>query len=306
MSVSYRLCVYVCVCELAIDNLGAPVHQLSHGHGDVGLPQRVAKIGPFLLVFPKQPDRDSVFLLTLNIQCLLELFFEAQNCLKLLTSASSLSSSVDSAEYSSSDSLQVRDRSMRSSAEALVSIVASCGNLNQDWIVFAGTAIGLLFILPFTLAVGTIMRTTVVSVVRYVKYWRVLTLLIGGVLLLAAMATSILGLFLRRVFYSKYLDAILAGDPDRWEEEMDRWKDFLNSLFLMLIFLVYQSWSKRKERFFWTTQMLVTAACFTVDMLGTHARGHDFPNMIIPWVWLGLFNAWVRRRWWKAWFTRWR
>lgn len=305
MSVSYRLCVYVCVCELAIDNLGAPVHQLSHGHGDVGLPQRVAKIGPFLLVFPKQPDRDSVFLLTLNIQCLLELFFEAQNCLKLLTSASSLASSVDSAEYSSSDSLQVRDRNMRSSAEALVSIVASSGNLNYDWTVFAGTAIGLLLILPFTLAMGTTMRTTVVSVVRYVKYRRVLTLLIGGVLLLAVMATSILGLFLRRVFYSKYLDTIFAGDPERWEEEWDRWKDFLNSLdyfvyaswatngllFLMVIFLVYQSWSERKERFFWTTQMLVTAACFTVDMLGAHARGHDFPYMIIPWVWLGLFNA---------------
>lgn len=218
----------------------------------------------------------------------------------------------------------ITDTNMRSGAEALVSIIASSGNLNYDWTAFAGTAIGLLFILPFTLAVGTIMRTTVVSVVRYVKYRRVLTLLIGGVILLAVMATSILGLFIKRVIISKYL-LMPTGDPDNWEEDWNRWEEawsrwahVLNSLdyfryaywvtngslLLMLIFLVYQSWSERKERFFWTTQMLITAACFTVDMLGTYVGGNYFPFMIIPWAWLGLFNAWVRRRWWKAWFTR--
>lgn len=195
--------------------------------------------------------------------------------------------------FSNSTFSNITDTNMHNSTEAIVSIIASSGNLNYDWTVFAGTAIGLLFILPFTLAVGTIMRTTVVSVVRYVKYWRVLTLLIGGVLLLAVMATSILGLFLIRVFNSKYLDALNAirtGGLDRWLEERNRWAGLLRSLryflyaywatngllFLMLIFLVYQSWSERKERFFWTTQMLVTAVCFTLDMLGTYLEGIIF------------------------------
>lgn len=217
----------------------------------------------------------------------------------------------------------ITDTNMRSSAEVLVSIVASSGNLNYEWKVFAGTAIGLLFILPFTLAVGTIMRTTVVSVVRYVKYWRALTLLIGGVLLLAVMAISVLGMFLRRVIISRYDDAMQSvwfDGSDAWENEYTYWENILSKmvylvytywainglLLLMLIFLVYQSWSERKERFFWTTQMLVTVAFFIADMLGRYDVARRFPFMIIPWVWLGLFNPWVRRRWWKVWFSRWR
>lgn len=220
----------------------------------------------------------------------------------------------------------ITDTNMRSSAEALVSIVASSGNLNYEWKVFAGTAIGLLFILPFTLAVGTIMRTAVVSVVRYVKYWRALTLLVGGVLLLAVMATSTLGVFLPRAVRSKYDEVVQSYYRKKWGDhpssraEMIRWAEILAStrnllypywavnglLLLMLLFLVYQSWSEGNERFFWTTQMLVTAICFTVDMMGEYAGASEFPFMTIPWVWLGLFNAWVRRRWWKAWFSRWR
>lgn len=216
---------------------------------------------------------------------------------------------------------KITDTNMRSSAEALVSIVSSSGNVNYEWKVFAGTAIGLLFILPFTLAVGTIMRTTVVSVVRYVKYWRALTLLIGGVLLLAVMATSTLGAYLPRAVRSKYFEVkeshYRSGDSwISWREERIRWAKILTAmeyliypywavnglLLLMLVFLVYQSWSEGNERFFWTTQMFVTAICFTFDMLGAQV----FPCMIIPWVWLGLFNAWLRRRWWKVWFSRWR
>lgn len=208
----------------------------------------------------------------------------------------------------------ITDTNMRSSAEALISIISSSGNLNYDWTVFAGTAIGLLFILPFTLAVGAIMRTTVVSVVRYVKYWRALTLLIAGGFLLAVIATSSLGVFVKRVVFLNNVDAVRSGG---WEDFV-RLRDVLRAidyliyaswainglLLLMLIFLVYQSWSEGKERFFWTAQMLVTATCFTVETLGRNSVRYNFPFMLIPWAWLGLFNAWVRRRWWKAWFAR--
>lgn len=207
----------------------------------------------------------------------------------------------------------ITDTNMRSSAEALASIIASSGNLNFEWKAFAGTAIGLPFILPFTLAVGTIMRTTVVSVLKYVKYWRALTLLIGGHLLMAVMATSILGGFVTRIFQSKYMDAFEAdptGSFEHWKDVMSSmrylsyaWVAINSLLLLMLVFLVYQSWSEGKERFFWTTQMLVTALCFTADIVGTPVK---FPFMLIAWAWLGLFNAWVRRRWWKPWFARWR
>lgn len=206
----------------------------------------------------------------------------------------------------------IADTNMRNTAEALVSIVASSGNINYEWGIFAGTAIGLLFILPFTLAVGTIMRTTVVSVIRYVKYWRMLTLLIGGVFLLAVMATSILGSFVTRVMkmddcWSYYQEIYVLGIL---EGVLYAYWVTNGLLLLILVFLVYQSWSEGNERFFWTTQMLVTAICFTFDMLAATfaatSAAQDPPFMIIPWVWLGLFNAWVRRRWWKVWFARWR
>ena len=203
---------------------------------------------------------------------------------------------------------QITDNNLRSSAEALVSIVSSSGNYNYDWGVFAGTAIGLLFILPFTPAVGTIMRVTVISVVRYAKYWRALTLLVGGVLLLAVVTTSIFGLFFYEAFYWGSYDFTCWLD---FSEDLDRmalgflyayWA--INGLLLVvLIFLVYQSWSEGKERSFWTTQLLITAAFFMADML---RWSHPFPYMIFPWVWLGLFNAWSRRWWWKTRFTMWR
>lgn len=220
----------------------------------------------------------------------------------------------------------ITDNNLRNSTEALISIISTSGNLNYDWGVFAGTAIGLLFILPFTLAVGTIMRTTVVSVVRYIKYWRALTLLVAGVVLLAVMAFSILGGFMGRVLLVKWYDSegydsayYLTGWIDSWEgfgsyyddfPPLISWGEYLlypywainGLLLLMLIFLVYQSWSEGKERFFWTTQLLVTACCFTIDFM---LLGYPlFPFMIIPWVWLGSFNAWARRRGWKL-FARW-
>lgn len=209
----------------------------------------------------------------------------------------------------------ITDSNLRSSTEALVSIIASSGNVNYDWTVFAGTAIGLLFILPFTLAVGAVMRITVVSVVRYVKYWRALTLLIGGFLLLAVMSASILGFFIRRVVFLKSMEPFLQGLTESYDYAW--WEGFSRStrwllysywavngwLLLGLIFLVYLSWSEGKERLFWTTQLLVTAGSFTADMKYV---GWAIPFMIIPWVWLGLFNSWVRRRWWKALFERWR
>lgn len=232
----------------------------------------------------------------------------------------------------------ITDNSLRNITEALVSIISTSGNLNYDWAVFAGTAIGLTFILPLTLAVGAIMRTTVVSVVRYIKYWRALTLLIAGIILLAVMAISILGGFLGRVFWAQFYNSVGygPGNIDRWISSWYgfgtnyqyappgwgsrlRWADYLlypywainGLLLLMLIFLLYQSWSEGKERFFWTTQLLVTASCFTIDfMLMAYPL---FPFMVIPWVWLGFFNAWVRprgwklfARWWTALFARWR
>lgn len=207
----------------------------------------------------------------------------------------------------------ITDTNMRSSAEALVSIVASSGNLNYEWKVFAGTAVGLLSILPFTLAMGIIMRTTVVSVVRYVKYWRALTLLIGGILLLAVMAISSLGMFVGKTLEWTYGDVFETDGPVTSDhvEDVIRLLQFLNYgslavnglLFMMSIFLVYQSWSEGKERFFWTTQMLGIALCYIGDIFITPPK---FPFMIIPWVWLGLFNVWVRRRWWKPWSARWR
>ncbi|KAI3399553.1 hypothetical protein diail_6575 [Diaporthe ilicicola] len=203
----------------------------------------------------------------------------------------------------------ITDVNLRNSAEAIVSIVASSGNLNYDWAIFAGTAIGLLFILPFTLAVGTIMRTTVVSVVRYVKYWRALTLLVGGLFLLVVMTFSIFGGVLDQwtydLWYSEDADDSLdwglvdhisiIGIITYWISN--------GLLLLVLIFLVYESWRERKERLFWTTQLLLTAICFTVDMV---VFPYPFVPMIIPWVWLGLLNPWVRRRWRKARFSKWR
>lgn len=91
---------------------------------------------------------------------------------------------------------QITDTNFRSTAEALVAVISSSGNYNYDWAVFAGTAIGLVFILPLTLAVGAIIRIMVVSMVRYAEYWRALTLVAGGVLLLAVVIISILGQFL--------------------------------------------------------------------------------------------------------------
>lgn len=208
----------------------------------------------------------------------------------------------------------ITDTNLGNSTEALVSIISSSGNQNYDWSDFAGTAIGLLFILPFTLAIGTVMRTTVVSVVSYVKYWRALTLLIGGVLSLAVMTVSTLGAFLGRVSWTKVIENYERnGYYGYWRyvlEFSDRlliayW--VINGLiFVGLIFLVYQSWGEGKERLFWTTQTLVTAASFTADMLRWYSEGYEFPYMIIPWVWMGLFNAWVRRRCWNAWSARWR
>lgn len=193
----------------------------------------------------------------------------------------------------------ITDTNLRNSSRAIVSMIASSGNHQYEWPVFAGTAIGLLFILPFTLAVGSIMRVTVVSFIRYAKYWRALTLVAGGVLLLAVATTSIFGRFLpyflrvrRHAYY--YLPGLLALAVVYWA---------VNGLLLvMLIYLVYQSWSEGKERFFWTTQFLNTAISFTIDMLGLT---FPFPCMILPWIWLGLFNPWVRRRWWKALFAMW-
>lgn len=189
----------------------------------------------------------------------------------------------------------ITDNNLRNSTQALVSIISTAGNLNYDWTVFAGTAVGLIFILPFTLAVGTIMRVTVVSVVRYAKYWRALTLVAGGVLLLSVVTISIFGRFLYRGFYYGLLRTSLGFLYAYWA---------INGLLLcLLIFLVYQSWSEGKERFFWTTQLLVTAGFFSADMV-TYL--YPFPFMVIPWVWLGLFNAWVRQWWWKTTFTKWR
>lgn len=210
----------------------------------------------------------------------------------------------------------ITDSNMRSSAKALVSIIGSSGNVNYDWTVFAGTAVGLLFILPFTLAVGAIMRITVVSAVRYAKYWRALTLLIGGALLLAVMSASILGRFIRRAAFLKSFEPFQQGLTDYYDYSW--WDGFSRStlwllysywavngfLLLGLIFLVYQSRSEGKERLFWTAQLLVTAGSFTAEMMID--VWHAFPFMVIPWLWLGIFNAWVRRRWWKALFARWR
>lgn len=175
----------------------------------------------------------------------------------------------------------IPDMDLRNSSQAIASMIASSGNYQYEWPVFAGTATGLLSILPFTLAVGSIMRVTVVSVVRYAKYWRAVTLLGGGFFLLAFLTTSIVGYMIPYLIYGY------------WGAN--------GVVLLTLLYLVYQSWSEGKGRFFWTTQLVITAICFPLDMLGL-----GFFLMIIPWLWLGLFNAWVRQWWWAALFARWR
>lgn len=209
---------------------------------------------------------------------------------------------------------QITDTNFRSTAEALVTVISSSGNYNYDWAVFAGTAIGLIFILPLTLALGAIMRIMVVSVVRYAKYWRALTLVAAGVLLLAVVIISILGQFLfQYLAWGGYDEAWLYPLylPADWGFYLRHFETariafgflctywIINGLLLiMLLFLAYQSWSE--ERFFWTTSLLNTAVFFTVDMI---RHSYPFPYMIFPWLCLGLFNSWARRRWSKIRFA---
>lgn len=212
-------------------------------------------------------------------------------------------------EVTNSTLHNITDTNFRNSAGAIASIIASSGNYNYDWGVFAGTAIGLLFILPFTMAVGTMMRTTVVSVVRYINNWRALTLLIAGHFLLAVVATSALGAFLSRVFWVRFLDEL--SDPwDGWWVEYGqshRWTSnwgglgdyegygswlFLIGLPKACCFVGAKERSVSSGQHNYSSQSL----CFTIDfMLSTYPL---FPFMIIPWIWLGVFNACVRRHWW--------
>lgn len=188
--------------------------------------------------------------------------------------------------------------------------------LTYSWPTFAGTAAGLVLILPLTLTIGAIIRAIIKSVTRYAIYWRIF-MIFGPLLAFGFFVFSVWGaVFYEALFYVEFWYSI-----NGFGFLITYW--VCNGLVLVAeLWQTYRGWTTKQRPIFWTTLMLLTGACFGLDMTvwdpfwaysGYYSYDYEadsgdhhwvyksvFRLMLLPWLFLGID---VGRRWRSSWLT---
>lgn len=194
--------------------------------------------------------------------------------------------------------------------------------LTYSWETFAGTAAGLVLILPLTLTIGAIVRAIIKSITRYAIYWRIF-MVFGPLLAFGFFVFSVWGTVIAEVMeytsYTNWVDADYSGtlDFDGFGFVIAYW--ICNGLMLVgELSQTYRGWTTKQRPIFWTTLMFLTGACFGLDMtvwnpswgdiyyaslVGDHRWVYKsvFRLMLLPWLFLG-FD--VGKRWRRSWLAQ--
>lgn len=194
--------------------------------------------------------------------------------------------------------------------------------LTYSWPTFAGTAAGLVLILPLTLTIGAIIRAIIKSVTRYAIYWRIF-MIFGPLLAFGFFVFSVWGAVISEALL---YEELLYEDEHMWDDDAYAYKGshidgsgFLitywvcNGLVLVAeLWQTYRGWTTKHRPIFWTTLMLLTGACFGLDMTVWYSYNFDtgdhqwvykaiFRSMLLPWLFLGID---VGRRWRNSWVAQ--
>lgn len=194
--------------------------------------------------------------------------------------------------------------------------------LTYGWPTFVGTAVGLVLILPLTLTIGAILRAIIKSITRYAIYWRIF-MVFGPLLAFGFFVLSVWGAVFSDLFYDMYSYSWL--DEESYLNDGNGFAIVYwacNGLVLVgELWQTYRAWTTKQRPIFWTTLMLLTGACFGLDMTVWDPQWADphlrFPNsgpddnqwvyrtsfrlMLLPWLFLGVD---VGRRWRSSWLAK--
>jgi len=162
---------------------------------------------------------------------------------------------------------------MQNSTRALASTIGTSGTLTYSWTTYIITAICLVFTLPLSLTIGSIVRTTYRSTAYYVTYWRGFAVFPSFMFIFLSVFGEDLG-----YYYVEILSLCCNG--------------------LLLLYLYSRAWRSQQRRRFWIFLSLITTLCFGLNFVSGL-----FPMMIFPWLcfpFLWFWPLWRRRKQEKA------